>query len=105
MSSAPLGRVVGGLLIPLGLVFSWLAHSMLSSGAPTLRLFVVGPALALVGVALAAFPGGDQTLAQTIERRVAGAQWVSHAPVAHKAAWLVALVAGFLVSARWFGLK
>ena len=66
MKGVSTGRLVVALLLPLGGVFAWLAHSMLSSGAPTLRVFTAGPALMLLGVALMVFPGAHRTMERSL---------------------------------------
>jgi len=103
MTGTSTGRVVGALLLPLGGVFWWLAQSMLSSGAPTLRVFTAGPALMLLGVALIVFPGAHRTIEQTRAHPEAQREWITQAPALHKAAWLVSLGLGLLVS-RSLGL-
>jgi hypothetical protein len=103
MSSISTGRLVGALFIPIGGVASWLAHSMLASGAPTLRVLTAGPALVLLGLALMVFPGAPRTVAQTRQGAEAQREWVTQAPGLHKAAWVVAVGLGLLCS-RWLGL-
>ena len=85
------GRMIGGPVAVLGLVFSIFAWTMTRDAGFTFKLFVVGPGMMAMGLALLVFPGAR------VGPNASSDTWWREAPVLHKAVWMGALTIGTLV--------
>jgi cytochrome c biogenesis protein CcdA len=89
-----LGRVSGLVFMGLGGVFTYLAYSMLNDAGVTMKIFIAGPALILLGATMMAFPGGDISVSESRNKIKPPNTWYTEAPGPHKVAWLAALLVG-----------
>ena len=97
-----LGRLMGVFLAFMGMMMAIMAHSMLNDAGFTLKFLTAGPALTCVGVAMIFFPGGNITLSESRNREKDPQIWLSEAPTKDKFVWIVAGVAGAIVSFSMF---
>ena len=90
------GRGLGAVLIVLGVVFTLigLVIASINDGVP--RLFVMGPALATLGISMVVLPGSRE-----VSLSAPGARWLKESPWFHKIAWVVSGLAGLYLGIRF----
>ena len=102
------GRFVGLAFAILGALFTALAFSMLTDAGMTLKVFVFGPAVLAIGLAMMIFPGPKTTAAEwrAFSKSVGGdpvqmrrAFW-GGSPLLHKVIWTFAGVVGLVVASK-----
>lgn len=98
------GRVIGISVFCIGLI-SLAAYYFFFWEANTIpRLFIAAPALIMVGLVMIVFPGGD-IKASELDHSSRLQMW-GPAPLHHKVAWVLSLIAGgvlsFLMLLYWF---
>lgn len=105
----PYGRLLGMLFVLLGSVLGAVAFFMLESTGSTFKLFVAGPGIAALGVAMVVFPGHPVTVADmkaTPQDQKANVMRsvMTEAPLFHKVAWGIAVTIGVVGGMLGLGL-
>jgi hypothetical protein len=93
-----LGRVFGIAFIVLGVIFTWFAYTMLRDANFTMKFLTAGPALALLGLGFAIFPGGNITAKESKTKAKNPGVMFSEAPKAHIIAWVIFFAVGCVLS-------
>ncbi|MEM7797649.1 MAG: hypothetical protein AAF633_00545 [Chloroflexota bacterium] len=92
------GRTVGLVLFGLGVLLSVIGYAMLAGAGYTIRLFVAGPAMVFVGLAMTALPGGSLTLEESKQPGFQHQSFLKEAPLSHKIAWGIAGLVGIFIA-------
>lgn len=95
------GRRIGPVIVAIGVVCSLIAEHQVTNSGKLIRLLAMGPALALVGIAMTLFPGAPITR-QEWRSLSTSPEWFREAPLVHKAVWVLGGVAGVVFAVdRW----
>jgi hypothetical protein len=92
--SSPDGKMFGIIFMILGVIGTVIAWILVEVNGSLPRIFLAGPPLITLGLAMIILPG-DPQLSATDPR------WIRQSPLLHKAVWLVAAGIGIFISFRF----
>ena len=92
------GRFVGIILAILGVVLSVIGYMMLAGAGFTIRLFVAGPAMVFIGLAMVCLPGQKMTVAESQQSGFDPKAFIKAAPMLHKIVWAVSGLVGIFIA-------
>ena len=95
-----LGRFIGIIFLLLGGFLTAFLDTMMRDGS-FIKFLIAGPPLALLGLAMLLFPGGNITLNDSKTEQKEPSVLMDEAPKSHKIAWVVALAAGLVLAINW----
>jgi len=93
--STPDGRGLGIAFVVLGVLATGIAYIVLQINGAVPRLFVAGPALLTLGVAMIILPGSREVSATDQKR------WLRDSPWSHKLVWIASALAGLALAFRY----
>ncbi|RZL62473.1 MAG: hypothetical protein EOO93_08645 [Pedobacter sp.] len=96
-----LGRLFGFLFLVIGGFIAAMMHVSLRDDGQTIEFLIAGPALALIGIAMLIFPGGNITAEESKTKQKEPSVVFKEAPASHKIAWVVAGIAGVVLALNW----
>lgn len=91
----PAGRGIGICLAVIGVLATVIAWWLLESRGSAPRIFVGGPAMAMVGIAMMILPGSRTVSASDPKA------WMRASPWLHKLAWIASGLIGLFVAFRY----
>ena len=95
------GKFLGMMFLLFGGLLTFMLDNSLRAGDVILKILVAGPALAVVGIALLFFHGGNITLNEINAKQKEPGVFIEEAPKSHKIVWGVALAAGVILAMNW----
>lgn len=79
----------GFLFLFLGLVFTLIGYSMLNDAGVTLKIFVAGPGIALMGLGMMIYPGFKGTMKQAKDKEFEFSNINKLVPTKAKIVWAI----------------
>ncbi len=97
------GRFLGKALLILGAILILSGLIVRNATGFTFGVFAAGPAIALIGIAMQFFPGGNVDPIQTHSGNFNFRTFLSNASLQHKLIWLAAGLIGLAIAYPFLG--